>query len=184
VRNFGLIDNRTMRFDTEFLRSYSDEHLWYELQMLVNTAGLLLRDFPPMSTSVEDVRITTRNALLESFCIHVRNWMDFFYPGKQVRADDVVAADFFAEGCLPDGFPQPSQVLEDAERRAHKQVSHLTTGRLPSGDKGKEWPFLRICADLMVVIKAFEHAADRSRLGTGFIERSTPVLQSLTSNSQ
>src|SRR5437762_5482408 len=74
---------RPRRSDDE-LREASD-HLFYELWMLDRTARLLA-----MGAFGEG---PVRNAILESFTIHARGLIQFFFP-KQPRRDDMLAADF------------------------------------------------------------------------------------------
>lgn len=108
----------------EYLREYSREHLWYEISMLFDTGRSL-----PNGVTSPVVEFVT-NAVLESFAIHLRNLLDFFYPANKPRKDDVVAASYFDSRILASDFPALSDRLREARTRAHKQVSHLTTGRV------------------------------------------------------
>jgi hypothetical protein len=71
--------------DPELL-DYSKEHVVYELWMFRAVGQALIT---PLQMSQP-----LRNALIESFAIHLRNLIDFFYPA-QIQADDVFAAEFF-----------------------------------------------------------------------------------------
>ena len=80
---------RSKRSDDE-LREASD-HLFYELWMLGRTARLLAMgvfgDGP------------VKNAVLESFTIHARALLQFFFPSNP-RSDDVIAADFLSNAVV------------------------------------------------------------------------------------
>ena len=72
--------------------------------------------------------------MLESFAIHLRNLIDFFYtPPNHARNDDLVAADFFDP---PTSWnPGPiSKSLSDARERANKEISHITYKRKSATD--------------------------------------------------
>lgn len=64
------------------LLNYSGEHLMHELSMLWELADMLPNRKPDTETS----------AFVESFGIHLRNLIDFFY--RKGQGDDVTASDF------------------------------------------------------------------------------------------
>jgi len=77
------------------LIAYSQEHVQYEISMLVACGHLSTRQFRSEST---DLATVLHNAILESFAIHLRNVVDFLYPGTSVKVTDVLADDFFLKG--------------------------------------------------------------------------------------
>lgn len=100
-------------------------------------------------------------ALLESAVLHLRNLVDFFYPGK-VRNDDVIAMDYAANwDCQR---PPLTPALRDARERAHKELAHLTTQRKAGSAPAKEWDFANITAELKPVLEAFLRVADSATL--------------------
>jgi hypothetical protein len=65
----------------------ASRHLHYEYGMLVRSASLLTSGA---------LRGNIMEAMaLESFLIHVRGLIDFFYPRKTVKEDDVLARHYF-----------------------------------------------------------------------------------------
>lgn len=160
-------------FTNEYLQSYSGEHIWYEVWMLFQTGSVL----PGGVTSplIEFVD----NAVLESFAIHLRNLLDFFYPDR-VTDDDIVAADYYPSGSLPADFPPKSQHLNEAEIRAHKQVSHLTTKRLPANHEGKAWHVMPLMCDMAKIVGVFITTASSERLHPDFATRVRDVLRVAT----
>jgi len=107
------------------------------------------------------------NALLESFVIHFRALLDFFYPPENVKKDDVLAGDYFDDS---DGWeeirPQPSKVLNRAKIRAHKEVAHLTYARLDVTPETKGWAFIEIANEINKLMDVFLKHAPRNRLGS------------------
>src|SRR6266542_3035922 len=69
----------------EYLRKYSAEHLWYEVWMFFQTGKVLPNGVT--SPKVDFIE----NAILESFAIHLRNLLDFFYPNDRSKphVDDI-----------------------------------------------------------------------------------------------
>src|SRR5258708_17002608 len=84
------------------LIAYSNEHVKYEISMLLDCGNLLTHSFQSESP---DLATVLRNALLESFAIHLRNLVDFLYPGTNVKDTDVLADYFFHQRKRPSGFP-------------------------------------------------------------------------------
>src|SRR5205809_3763006 len=83
---------------------------------------------------------TLKNCAIESFALHARNLIDFFYT-PPAKADDVVAAHFFTDpGAWDSHRPACPAALGDAKGRANKEVSHLTYGRLLVAPDKKQWP--------------------------------------------
>jgi hypothetical protein len=68
-----------------------------------------------------DMDAYLHDALLESFLVHLRSLIDFFYRGGQ--DDDVVAKDFFDKP--GEWSANESTLLTSAHTRANKELSHL-----------------------------------------------------------
>jgi hypothetical protein len=104
--------------DKELL-DYSGEHLLYEIEMF----RWLASELPGKKESNEC------SAFVESFALHLRNLIDFFYT--EPFDDDVVAEYFYDDpskwGRATTATPP---VLLAAKKRADKEVSHLTKTRL------------------------------------------------------
>jgi hypothetical protein len=141
-------------YSDEQLLDYSKKHLLYELQMFDWTAHNLPKD-----------KGLHLSALLESFVVHLRNLIDFFYtePRKGKDNDDVVARYFFeapsewAAGDIPDE-------LDAAKHRANKQVSHLTYARELAKDAEKDWKVSQLYYQVHDVALKFVGEASRRRL--------------------
>ena len=69
------------------LIAYSKELVQYEISMLVACGRLSTRQFRSESAELAEV---LHNAILESFAIHLRNIVDFLYPGVNVKLTDVL----------------------------------------------------------------------------------------------
>ena len=118
----------------------------YEYNMLSHTAARIskIKDGPE------------KNAMLESFLIHVRNLIDFFYIDTPSIDDDVLAVDYFSspkDWITKRGkFPQ---YLKDAKIKANKLLSHITLSRIKKykGDKG--WQVLKIKGKIDNILECF-----------------------------
>ena len=77
------------------------------------------------------------SASLESFAIHLRNLIDFFYTQSgNAQTDDLVAANFFDSPSAWNLGAMP-QLLKDARERANKEISHITYKRKGETDPTK-----------------------------------------------
>ena len=107
------------------LHAFSSEHLYYELEMVFFTAPLCVHYREPKDVDEQVIK----NALLESFTIHVRVLKAFLFDPRG-RLDDVIADDYVAN---PEEWrrargPVP-EILRHASERAGGEVAHLTTRR-------------------------------------------------------
>ncbi len=133
-------------------------HLQYEIGMVFETAHKLS----------EKPDIVIYNALLESFIIHTRNLVHFFY--NDPLYDDIVAAHFIFGWELIRG--PKSTILRQVEEEANKKVAHLTYQRF-TGDY--IWDIAEITHQLRQVLRLFCQKADSARLTAHFL----PYVQSL-----
>ncbi|MGD0221642.1 MAG: hypothetical protein ABSF71_04840 [Terriglobia bacterium] len=121
-------------------------HVKYELDMLAATISFLSKD--PGGTDQ-----ATWNAYLESFVLHLRNLIDFFYPSKKPKADDILAEHYVTNVALWNAHrPVKTNFLREAETKANKQVAHLTYTRLAAD---KNWSWAAISGDLEQVVTCF-----------------------------
>ncbi|HEY2903055.1 MAG TPA: hypothetical protein VGL59_20910 [Polyangia bacterium] len=154
----GLSTSREFQLvsDAEAL-AYSAEHLWYELLML----RWAIRQQPWDRQAA--------NARLECFAIHARNLIDFLYPPENPKKKDVIFADFLkGSGWEPEA---PSAELTRARNMAHKQIAHLTTGRIAgSGHADKAWHLTEVTRDIETVLRKFSANASPERLAKKFVD--------------
>jgi len=139
---------RTVDLSDPELIAFSGEHLLYELRLLLFTGQELGREPTPVMRSV----------LIESFVIHLRNLIDFFYTPR-VKEDDVIAADF-----CPGWNETPSNTLKDAKERANKELSHITLGRKSGLDPSKPWDVGALYQEVHDVATAFAGKASPAKL--------------------
>ena len=131
------------------------EHLAYELWMLRSVAGVL-----GLGVFGEG---QVRNALLESFSIHARTLLDFFFPAiaPPPRDDDLLASDYFqSAGRWEDVRGELPRDLIDVRRRVGKEIAHLTITRLDVTPETKPWNFPAIAAALDGVFRKFLRSVD------------------------
>ena len=113
----------------------------------------------------------TWNAYIESFALHLRNLIEFFYTMAQ--ADNISAGLYVSD--VPrweeDRGPE-TQFLAGERRRANKRVEHLSFRRLCTDEEGWRWAAIR--AELQRVMNCFlSHSPAERRpwfAGTGLEE--------------
>lgn len=133
-------------WDKEELNNASN-HLYYEITMLIAIANGLKSNVAGQGPIA--------NALLESFIIHTRNLVNFFYNDNP-KKDDIVAIDFFSS---PDEWiknrPSQPEVLESAKDRAEKELAHLTWKRISHIVESKQWQYVEIQDEIKRVMNIF-----------------------------
>ena len=138
-----------LRSDEQLARALG--HLDYEYTMLMAVAQAMASGIAAQGWLA--------NALLESFVIHFRALLDFFYPPANPKADDVLATDYFAD---PDEWervrPPFSEALKRGRARAHKEIAHLTYARQDVTPETKPWPFVEIANEIQHLMQLFREA--------------------------
>jgi hypothetical protein len=81
--------------------------------------------------------------------VHLRNLLAFLY--SNALKDDVCADHFFAAESWEELRGIKPEILDNAERRAHKQMAHITLSRLGK----QEWEVIKIVGALLPVLKNF-----------------------------
>jgi hypothetical protein len=141
---------------TELL-NYSEQHLYHEITMLWKLADKFKQN--PNGVGI------TATALLESYVIHLRNLIEFFYRRraelKDYQKTDVVAEDFF-DDAVNCSTPQMSAEMKTAQNRANKEVNHLTAGRQIG--KGEDWKVVQLFEEIKAVATGFARRASRAKL--------------------
>ena len=140
---------RTADLTSLELADYADEHLLHEVQMFVGARNAL--------PSVQGQFM--KNAMIEVCVLHLRNLVDFFYPRGQSHADDVLASHYCTRNLLA-----ITPMLEEARKRAHKELAHLTLDRQAGTPPSKQWDFAALSNDLRLVVKDFITCADPQKL--------------------
>ncbi len=145
--------------DQELL-DYSREHVAYEVWMLRGTEALLAA----IQSGALVASPVSKNVLIESWAVHLRNLVEFLYPATP-RPDDVVAPDFFDRGADWARIrPSQSKSLKKARKRADRELAHLTTSRKGPGDREKEWVFSDLTTELLDVLRTFSRNASTAKL--------------------
>ncbi len=154
----------TRPFSDSYLLEYSGEHLLYEFYMLIRCAEFLANQHEHIQCAVDDTQ-TIRNVLVESYAIHLRNLVAFFYgESNRPLPTDVFAVDFLESGEWQRLRPPKSETLKKAEQRAHKQIAHLTTERYAGVHEEKAWNIISLTKEIKDITRIFIGAASTSRL--------------------
>lgn len=125
-------------------------HVWYEFWMAMSVAQVL-------SSPLFGAGVST-NALLESFTLHARALVGFFFGGKK-RPDDIVASDFFKE---PRQWHQlrgeKAAALKAVGARVNKEIAHLSYVRLGVTPEAKGWDVPAIATAISSLADTFRDA--------------------------
>lgn len=140
---------RTSGLSDSDLVAYSGEHLLYELQMFVLAGRELARPY---------LAGPLRSAVIESFVIHLRNLIDFFFTAP-THDDDVAAIHF-----CPQWNEAIPNILKLARDRANKELSHLTLQRKTGLHPDKPWDVAALFQSVHQVAKKFVSKASRAKL--------------------
>jgi hypothetical protein len=135
------------------LIDYSGEHLLHELNMFWQLAQAIPTSEPSRPSF-------TLSVLLESFAIHLRNLIEFFfYPPKKKY---VRAHDFFDK---PTDWKQKMTTpVKKALQRANEEVNHLTHGRKNGTPPGKLWNTDQLLKAIETVAREFAAKASNKKL--------------------
>jgi hypothetical protein len=163
------------------LLDYSEEHVRYEIAMFFNTGSLLL-NWNQTRIQPEPLSEVLRHTVIESFAIHCRNLIDFFYD-EAAFGTDVVAKDFLLGNQFPASFPTAASLsLKEAKRRAGKEVSHLTSERIAGTPPEKAWPAPGLLSEIRDLLLQFVQGAAPTKLHSKVSEyvRALPDLNATT----
>lgn len=157
---------RLIRSEAE-LRAFAEEHLEYEVHMLLSAANGLAQANHSQFVN---------NAFLECFTIHLRALIDFLWDPANLHEDDAIASDFFktSKG-WEDIRPEFPLNLEPARCRTNKEIAHLTYARMDVTPEIKVWNFAKMTAAIVPVLKLFVENADSSRIGTALKDLRSPT---------
>ena len=130
-------------------------HLLYEGEMLEATRRVLASGVTAGSL--------LNNAVLESFLVHARNLVHFFYPQNPFKTD-VLAEHYFESGQWDSIRPEMPEPLEKIRTRANKELAHLTYERLSVMPKEKHWYFDEIHEAIIHLLRVFTDNVDVAKL--------------------
>ena len=138
------------------LKAFAEEHLAYEVNMLLGSAHVLVQPNNPQFLT---------NAFVECFTIHLRTLVDFLWEPAR-RADDAIAQDFFISANAWENIRPIFPVdLEPVRGRTGKEIAHLTYARVVITPETKKWNVTRMTEAIVPVIRLFIANADKARIG-------------------
>ena len=126
-------------------------HLEYEVQMLFGTAALLQN--LPHATLKHAKQRCIHYALLEAFVIHARALIDFLYTPPSAKPDDVLAEHFLVEELARCKWKKDHStlppLLDEARKRAGKELAHLSYVRASIAPDDKNYAFAEIAQTIL-----------------------------------
>jgi hypothetical protein len=131
----------------------ASHHLGYEMQVFFGLQPSLTevahRQKQVLPQRPED------NALIESFVVHFRNLLDFFFPRNSKRLTDITF-ECFAWKPVSDLFAKDEGKLQYWRNRCDREVSHLTSYRLDVPPDDKPWDFSAIAEEMRRLFCEYE----------------------------
>lgn len=129
---------------TKVMKEKAISAICYEIKMFRWIAKRITENVPASQEN---------NAIIESFAIHTRALIDFFY--EKPKQDDVVARHYVVDWKPP----SKTSILVEAKTKANKQLAHITYSRVDDAryadpDK-KSWDVEKISFDLEKTITLF-----------------------------
>lgn len=149
-------------YDNDYYRKYADLHICYEINMLKETVLICSRSIQGASTTTW----VLKNASLESFCIHMRNLLDFLYPNI-IRKDDVTIFNFLSIDEVNRYIPKITKYLSKYRIKAHKEIAHLTCDR-KANTKAKSWPYHLIAIKILTIYSILIKKISSEKIGVKF----------------
>jgi hypothetical protein len=155
-------------------------HLVYEIEMVSELVNRFVRFRLHLGSglSSDDVYqaevadLSGRNADIDSFAIHARVLVDFFFGGRE--GEDAIAADFFNTDA--DWYavrPKQSGILKRVNTRVGKEIAHLSYRRK---DPAQAWSYSLVWGELAKVIEAFVDNVPDDRLDAAASKRIRAAL--------
>jgi hypothetical protein len=131
--------NLTLKEKKRFL----DDPYYYEVSMLFHSFFFNIVGDSQQAAILKNIR-------LESFILHARNLIEFYYEKsnskkERIHEDDAWAVDFFKEKELWLNIrPDIKDWKRKFEKRAAKELAHLTYSRLEISPENKIWNIFEI----------------------------------------
>ena len=148
-------------------------HLLYEIEMLADLVEAMGAVDTGFTTTGSEWAV--RNALLESFTIHARSLVGFFYP-RRPQPDDAIAEDFFDDDTWSRRGAPENPSWSRVRRRVGKEIAHLTYQRHNPYEDAATWPHGKIFLELAAVVGDFVRLVPQERLHPDFTQRVTEAL--------
>jgi hypothetical protein len=177
--------------------SAMSERLLHDVQVAFHVSRTLVRSsvgFAKPSTWEVEM------ALVESFALHARALVDFFFTRKRQERypEDAYAIDFFDpptrwHRLMPEQGPWLSGIRLRAPKggqavdRFGQQLGHLNYVVAPLSDYARGWPTVQISRDLGAVLQVFVNHVDPRNVAPDFkskAQREVPVAARLGNERQ
>ena len=144
------------------------EHFRYEVAMLRFASSKLDKLIPERDrfkregNKTKQIKCNTEiNMALETFVIHWRALIEFFYTkGKKWPADDKRAYDFIDKSKWEKVRGNMPPCIKNLNCRAGKEIAHLTSSRKYGTPPEKNWPYKDMEEHLEGVMKLFVKEAN------------------------
>lgn len=131
----------------------ASEALYYEIMMLNECAK-----FSKTFKNIIDISPFLKNIVIESFCVHLRNMIEFF--GKEKK--DYITYKYFVTPDKNVGFPH--DLSGKYNKKINNLLSHLTFERLEFDQAHSGWELFQIANEVNENFREFLNKANDSLL--------------------
>jgi len=146
------MSRKTRRYGTQNDKLQASKALRYEWWML-NECAARIPSFGNKDTIM-------CNALIEAFCVHLRNFIEFFHLKQEKLSDQL----FWKHYLSTDEKINLKNDLFPYKKNTNKLLSHLTYERINYTEETKSWPTGQIANEINENMFQFIDAADQSLL--------------------
>lgn len=146
------------------LKQYADEHIQYEIDMLIWSTGILA--FLAAKKAEGYLPWAINNGLLNTYSLHARNLINFLYSRSKGTdyPTDIILEDYVHADAISNSLPEITPHLEEALTKANKQAAHLSTNRIQYEQSGKEWLFIELSKQILVAFAPIAPHIPKSRI--------------------
>lgn len=154
------IEKRIKRTNEELKEA--SKHLIWEIRYLSERHELFLR---LGGKELKEENAGLLNSLNDSFLIHSRKLVEFFYSPNLTHPNDIIAEDYFdSPKSWKNIRPPKSETLSKAQKDFNKLLAHLTYASLNYPDGEHVWSISEIYVDIFNSLQIFIEAVDLTLL--------------------
>jgi len=123
----------------------------------------------------DDLHIVIRNALNESFVIHARNLIEFFYT-KRMSQGNIIASQFFDNNEWDSLIKNKCVILTQFKIRASQYVMHLSSKRLHPADDDYQLDYEKIRDEILKIAIFFFKEVSREKINIFALQQISKYL--------
>lgn len=136
----------------------------YEIQMMRDTCDMLIAVLIGRLTIKEPkLEMVSKNALLESLLLHVRNLYEFFYDFRRDKRDFHYSDYLTSSSRRFRSNRATATIIKPFLFRIDRRLAHISQKRNYYRVRYKDWPFRKMRYQLETTFDAFKNSLPRKR---------------------